>query len=54
MYVVLGAHTPFLLRKNLVEVGMGQTYHLVGEWCVHGRIIGKGLGMGTEEDIVLS
>ena len=46
--VILGAHTPFLLRENVVHGGQRPTYQLVGGCYVHGLMDGEGLGRGEE------
>jgi hypothetical protein len=49
-----GAVTPFIIRKNRVCEGEGQTWTLVGEAYVHGLMEGEGRGNGmVMEEFVL-
>lgn len=51
--ILLGAHTPFLIRENPAVEGQEHAYQLVGECYMHGLMNGEGLGMGMEQDLVL-
>ena len=51
--ILLGAMTPFVLRKDSASEGEGNTYQLVGECYVHGIMEGEGFSMGRVQDIIL-
>ena len=53
--LVLGADTPFVLRRNSDEEGMFDgTYSLVGECYVHGLMKGEGMQLGEVQEFTLT
>ena len=51
--IIIGAQTPFLVRKSKSATEQAPMYEVVGDCYVHGLMNGEGLGMGREEDIIL-
>lgn len=51
--IIIGAQTPFLVRKVKSATEQAPMYEVVGDCYVHGLMNGEGLGMGREEDIIL-
>ena len=51
--IIIGAQTPFLLRKSTKPPGETPVYQLVGDCYVHGLMNGEGLRMGQEQDVIL-
>ena len=51
--IIIGAQTPFLVRKIKSATEQAPMYEVVGDCYVHGLMNGEGLGMGREEDIIL-
>lgn len=52
--IIIGAQTPFLVRKVISATEQAPMYEVVGDCYVHGLMNGEGLGMGQEEDIILT
>ena len=51
--IIIGAQTPFLVRKIKSATEQAPMYEVVGDCYVHGLMNGEGLGIGREEDIIL-
>ena len=51
--IIIGAQTPFLVRKGTSAPEETPMYEVVGDCYVHGLMNGEGLGMGKEQDIIL-
>ncbi len=51
--IIIGAQTPFLVRKSKLAIEQAPMYEVVGDCYVHGLMNGEGLVMGREEDIIL-
>ena len=52
--IIIGAQTPFLVRNIESATEQAPMYEVVGDCYVHGLMDGEGLGMGREEDIILT
>ncbi len=51
--IIIGAQTPFLVRRSTSAPEQAPMYEVIGDCYVHGLMNGEGLGMDKEQDIIL-